>query len=90
MAMDSWLARAILSSIFWNSKPKKAASKGSTQTASQAGDFNIPSTPPEINVSFMAEDDLGSENQLGQASNFIFEKENKLKKQSNCLEDIKV
>ena len=36
MAMDSWLARAILSSILRNSKPKKAASRGSTQTASQA------------------------------------------------------
>ena len=36
MAMNSWLARAILSSILRNSKPKKAASRGSTQTASQA------------------------------------------------------
>ena len=36
MAMDSWLTQAILSSIFWNSKPKKAASRGSTQTAIQA------------------------------------------------------
>ncbi|KAI8323087.1 hypothetical protein EDC96DRAFT_570298 [Choanephora cucurbitarum] len=66
MAMDSWLARAILSSIFRNSRPKKAASGSSTQIASQAEDFSISNAPQESNISYMAEDEVASENQSGQ------------------------